>query len=192
MESSSKIVFTDIEVVAAIQKGGVDKERAAQFLYSQLEGYILKGKQKYSLNDFQAKEAFHLALQKLVQAIEWRQFEGRSKISTYFHPIFFHRCVDILRRDTSHQEMEMEDYMWDLPDKAMDIMREIEAEEDSQNLHRFMERLGEKCQQLLIETEWKGKSLKEVAREMNYASASVAGSTKNRCMEKLRKLMKPK
>ncbi|MEO1589401.1 MAG: hypothetical protein AAFS00_19145, partial [Bacteroidota bacterium] len=76
MESSSKIVFTDIEVVAAIQKGGVEKERAAQFLYSQLEGYILKGKQKYSLDDFQAKEAFHLALQKLIQAIEWHQFEG--------------------------------------------------------------------------------------------------------------------
>ncbi|MEL6133388.1 MAG: sigma-70 family RNA polymerase sigma factor [Bacteroidota bacterium] len=192
MDSSSKVFLTDQQVVEAIRSGGLKKERAARFLYHQLEGYVIKGKNKYGLNESQAKEAFHIALQRLIQAIEWRQFEGRSKISTYFHPIFFHRCVDILRRDTSHQEMELEDYMWDLPDKAYDIVLEIQAEEESQNLHRFMEMLGEKCKKLLIETEWNGKSLKEVAQEMNYSSASVAGSTKNRCMEKLRKLMNTK
>lgn len=146
--------------------------------------------EKYRIREILAREAFHLALQKTVQAIEFGQFEQKSKISTYFHTIFFHRCVDILRRESSYKEKELEDYMLNLPDKAADILRQIQGEDEMQNLHNYLDQLGEKCRRLLIDTEWHGKTLKEMAKKLNYASPSVAGTSKNRCIQRLKALIK--
>ncbi|MEO1451962.1 MAG: sigma-70 family RNA polymerase sigma factor, partial [Bacteroidota bacterium] len=178
-------------LMADIQQGGVPRERAVGSLYSQLQGYIGKGMKRYRMSEALAREAFHLALQKVVQAIEWGHFEGKSKISTYFHPIFFHRCVDILRREASHkQTSELEDYMLNLPDMAQDILRDLQAKEELHQLHSLLDQLGEKCRQLLILTEWKGESLKAVANMLGYRSAAVAGTSKNRCMGRLKALIR--
>ncbi|MEL6672234.1 MAG: sigma-70 family RNA polymerase sigma factor [Bacteroidota bacterium] len=174
----------------AIRAGGIPAERAANHLYQQWEGYIPKAVERYQMKADLAREAFHLALQKTLQAVSFGQFEGRSKLSTYFHTIFFNRCVDILRRESSYKEKEMEDYMLDLPDAAANILREIQGREDMHRFHQYLDQLGEKCRQLLIQTEWYGKSLKQMAQEMDYASASVAGTSKNRCMQRLKKLMR--
>lgn len=183
---------SDQEIIAAIEAGGVAKERASAQLYQSLEPYILNAVQKFRISEPLAREAFHLALQKTVQAIQFGQFLGKSKISTYFHPIFFNRCIDILRRESSYKEGQLDDYMFNLPDKANDILRRIQAQDNLRQLHLQLDKLGEKCRRLLIDTEWHGKSLEEMAKELNYASASAAGSTKNRCLKKLKSLMNPK
>lgn len=189
--SEAKLFIEPTEaLVGGIRAGGIGRERAVQALYQQLEGYIHRGMERYRLSESLAREAFHLALQKVVQAIEMGQFEGKSKISTYFHPVFFHRCVDILRRETSHATEGLEDYMLNLPDLAQDTLRRLQDQEALHNLHQMMDRLGEKCRKLLIETEWGGKSLRTVARELGYKTAAVAGTSKNRCLSRLKELIR--
>ncbi|MFK7921218.1 MAG: RNA polymerase sigma factor [Bacteroidia bacterium] len=181
--------MTDQETIAAIEAGGIDKEKAATKLYEALEPYVLNGMKKFRINETLAREAFHLAINKTIQAIEFGQFQGKSKISTYFHPIFFNRCIDILRRESSYKEGDLDDYMFNLPDKAMDILRNIQAQDNLRELHFHLDALGEKCRRLLIDTEWYGKTLTEMAKILDYASASAAGTTKNRCLQKLKSLM---
>jgi len=179
----------DSELIQSIHQGGISRERAASMLYQRLEAYVFQAMKKYRISEELAREAFHLAIQKTIQAIEFGQFEGKSKISTYFHPIFFHRCVDLLRREKTYKEYQMEDYMYNLPDKAKQILDQIQARENANRLGTYLTRLGENCRHLLIETEWKGYSLKEIAQKLNFASAAVAGTTKNRCLKKLKTLL---
>ena len=181
--------MTDQEIIRAIESGGIAKEKASSRLYQSLEPYVLNGVKKFRMTEELAREAFHLAINKTIQAIEFGQFQGKSKISTYFHPIFFNRCIDILRRESSYKEDDLDDYMFNLPDKAMDILRDIQAQDNLRQLHLYLDKLGEKCRRLLIDTEWHGKTLDEMAKLLDYSSASAAGTTKNRCLKKLKSLM---
>lgn len=66
----------------------------------------------------------------------------------------------------------------------------VEDENKISKVNAALEKLGEKCRQLLISYYFEKKRMQRIAEEMGYEKAVNAKSQKYKCMQQLKKLVK--
>jgi len=76
-----------------------------------------------------------------------------------------------------------------LSDKARSAVELLIHRNKIETLREYMGKLGEKCRELLLHFE-DGFSDKDIAEKMDYNSPAVVKTTRLRCIERLRELMK--
>jgi RNA polymerase sigma factor (sigma-70 family) len=167
-----------------------ERTQAENYLYKQFAYLITEGVMKYQLTREDSFSTYSESLLSFFHNVGLGKFDGRSTIKTYLTQIFFNKCVDLVRKNTTkkqavhHTEM-VEDMLQQLPDSARNIVEQWMESETLAMVRLELERVGDRCKELLLMYE-EGYADKLIAEEMGYQNAAVAKTTRLRCLEKLR------
>jgi len=167
-------LYLDEEIVAGILAGGSQRQKYTNYLYDRYHRYIYTGIKKYKISLEQAQEAFADALIGVCKQIDNQKFRGESSISSYLFRAFSNRCVDKLRSATSYiGEEELEDHL-NVPAYAHNMLQRMELKESWQQVSQLMDELGEQCKRLILDSEYFGFTMDELAQKMGFNKASTA------------------
>lgn len=182
---------TDQELIQGIRMGGNQRRLFENALYNKYTYLIKDASRKHKIEEEEASMAYSDAILTGIEHIASGRFEGRSELKTYIYQIFYNKCVDVIRKNsTKHSyNLSLDEILEPIPDQQRGILQEIIRKQDHEKLRNLLTILGERCQALL--RRWaEGYSDQESALEFGYNSANVAQTTRLRCLEKLRELYK--
>jgi RNA polymerase sigma factor (sigma-70 family) len=180
------------ELREALQAGGLSRRRSTRLLYEKYQDFIYAGIKRYRLSFEEAQDAYSDAIIGVCRQVEAGRFEGKSKLSTYLFQAFSNRCVDRTRKISSHViEEDIEQYP-EIPERALSVIKKLEITEDVNRLQEIMGQLGERCRQILMDAEYHGYTMAEIAEKMGFNNAATASNIKYRCMSRLRKILNKK
>ena len=184
----------DADVIAGIQAGGRTRTSVENRLYESYLFFIREGIRKHRLDEEDCVSAYDDTIMAGIGHISTGQFKGQSKLETYLYQIFSNKCVDLVRKKTTNKEqvhngVSIDDTLLQLPDPARTMVQQLITQSDAEQLHQHLQAIGDKCHQMLMA--WaEGYSDEEIAHQMNYNTASVAKTSRLRCLEKLRESYK--
>lgn len=184
----------DADIITGIQAGGATRHSVENRLYEKYLFMIRVGERKYQLTYEDCVSAYDDTIIAVIEHISTGRFESRSKLETYLHQIFMNKCVDVIRkkatnREQVHSGISINDTLLQLPDPARTVVQQLISQDDTEKLHQHLQSIGDKCRQMLLA--WgEGYSDEEIAQQMNYNTASVAKTTRLRCLGKLREAYK--
>jgi RNA polymerase sigma factor (sigma-70 family) len=180
--------WSDDEIIEAFSTGGALKEQAVNHVMSEYIPYLPKVAKKTGLSQDEALDVFTDAIMALIDQTTSAQFKGASKLSTYFYKIFYFKSVDLFRKNTTNQI----DYREELPE-AIDSeslpIKKMETNEDINQLHQYLDQIGEPCKQILLDWGFWGYNMNEIAERAGLEGSTQAKDRKYKCLQKLRKLI---
>ena len=180
----------DADIMAGIQAGGSTRHSVENRLYEKFLFMIRAGERKHQLTYEDCVSAYDDAIMAVIDHISTGRFLGKSKLETYLYQLFMNKCVDLIRKKTTNREqvhnaMSIDDSLLQLPDSAQTVVQQLITQNDAEKLHQHLQSLGDKCRQMLLA--WgEGYSDEEIAQQMKYNTASVAKTSRLRCLERLR------
>lgn len=185
--------FADAEIIQGLQKGGSD-HKYEDALYMSYSYFIEEGIRKFSLTEDESFSCYSDSIIKTLDNIRIGVFEGRSSLKTYLYQIFHNKCVDQVRKNTTkksevYRGADISDMLFRMSDTAKTIIQRLVEQSDIQELKKRLSELGENCRKMLLMSS-DGYSDKEIAVVLEFKSASVAKTSRLRCLERLRKLYK--
>lgn len=184
------MLHPDSDIIYGLKAGIKQRSQYEKILYNQYKYFIDEGCRKQNLNYDESFSAYSDAVLSAIHNIVNGQFDGRSSIKTYLYQIFFNKCIDLIRKNTTnkqqvHKTMPVPELMNQLPDNAKTIVERLMNTELKTKIKAQLNTIGEKCKELLLMFE-DGLSDKEIALELSYNNAAVVKTTRLRCLEKLR------
>ena len=180
--------FNDQEIISRIRSGGRAREEATTYLIEQHQAFIYQIQQKLSLDAEHAQDAFTDALMALLDHIDRSVFRGDSKLSTYFYRIFFNKSVDLLRKLTTKRYEHTTYEIPEVPDRSLDLLQKLSLNETVGQLHGLMDRIGQKCKNILLDWGFWGFNMQEIAERNELKHADSAKKQKYKCLQKLMKM----
>ncbi len=180
----------DADIVAGLQAGGFARSSTENQLYEKYLYFIREGTRKHRLPEDDCVSAYDDTIMAGIDHITTGRFKGQSRLETYLYQIFSNKCVDLIRKKTTNREqvhnaVSIDDTLLQLPDPARTVVQQLITQSDNEQLHRHLQAIGDKCRQMLLA--WgEGYTDGEIAHQMNYNTASVAKTSRLRCLEKLR------
>lgn len=180
----------DVDIIAGLQAGGASRARFENRLYKKYLYFIREGTRKHQLAEDDCVSAYDDTILAGIDHISNGRFMGQSKLETYLYQIFTNKCVDLIRKKTTNREqvhnaISIDDTLLQLPDPARTIVQQLITQCDTEQLHHHLRAIGDKCRQMLLA--WgEGYTDEEIAHQLHYNTASVAKTSRLRCLEKLR------
>lgn len=186
--------MNDIQLIAGLQSGGVERKKAEDHLYLTFNYFINEGCKRYRLSEDESFSAYSDAVLSVIISISKNSFEGRSSIKTYLFQIFSNKCVDLVRKNTTNKSsintvLPVSELMLQLPDNARTVVERLMDKYKRSVLADKLNEIGDKCKEMLLLFE-EGFSDKEIARHLQYQSPEVAKTSRLRCLDKLREKIK--
>ena len=102
---------------------------------------------------------------------------GKNKIADHFHRTERNIITETIP-DVFLSEEEMFNYFYEEEKSA--------ANKRNMIIYKAVSQMDNPCKEILSLYYWYKKSMKEIAKQMNYNSPDVAKSTKSRCMNKMK------
>ncbi len=176
--------LNDEAIVAGIQGTAAERDRALQQFLRQhrdLRGQILHYVSVNRGNEQDGEDVFQDAIVLFDRRIRRDGFEGKSSLATYFTSIARLHWIGKLRRKPDTQNLPERHEADSIEDPEADYL----VEEKKAILAAALERIGEKCKQLLnlYKLDY---SMEEMAKELGISSAALAKKDAYRCRMKLR------
>lgn len=184
----------DSDLIVGLKADGMQRRQSEDRLYRKYLYLISDGVRKHRLDEEDCASAYSDTILTVIENIHAKRFEGRSELKTYIYQIFTNKCIDLIRkkstqRDRVHDAVSLDDSLLQLPDSARSIVQQLIAQSDVDRLRSLIIKLGDKCREMILA--WgEGYSDEEIAQQMNYNTASVAKTSRLRCLERLRELYK--
>lgn len=173
-----------------LRAGGLQRRAAERQLYEEFFYFIDQGCRKYRLNTEDCASAYSDTIITVIEQVTDGRFEGRSSVKTYAYQIFKHKCVDLVRKNTTNRNRVFHTQVLDplvqvLPDRARTVIQQLVEKNDRKLLLQKLQELGGKCRELLLLFE-DGYNDREIALQMQYQSPEVVKTTRLRCLGKLK------
>jgi RNA polymerase sigma factor (sigma-70 family) len=177
-------------IINGLHAGGTERRIHEKKLYEQFFYFIKQGVLKYRLPEPECASAYSDTIISVINNIVTNKFEGRASLKSYTYQIFTNKCVDLLRKETTHKSKvhhttALDSLVTELPDGVRSIIQELIVRNEWTQMQQKLREIGDKCRQLLLYFE-DGYSDKEIAVLMQYNSADVVKTSRLRCIEKLR------
>lgn len=169
--------MTDEEIVFELKKGNTTVlKHCYKKALGQVEGMMIKN--GGSKED--AKDLFHDALIVLNSNCRNTDFQLTSSLSTYLFSICRYSWLNQVNKKKKGEEMIRIVYeeTWQLAYKSTNELVD--------SIMEAMDRLGNKCKEILLDYYYGKYSYKEIAENLSYASAQVVRQQKYRCIQKLK------
>ena len=195
MERPVSLGGTDREIIEQLVKGGVERRKSEERLFTRFSYFIREGMRQHGLPEEDIFSAYSDTILTAIDQILSSNFEGRSSLKTYLYQIFHHKCVDLIRKKTSNKNSvnrseTLSDSLQRLSDAAKSVLQQLIEKADWNLLRERMTRLDDKCRQMLLL--WGDNySDREIAEALSYKSPDVVKTSRVRCMEKLRRMYYP-
>lgn len=185
---SEKRVYTDKEIIADIQAGGIKGRRMTEWVFDQYAGFVANGSKKFRLSIEDTRDVYADAIVAMNRHISLGNFRGESKVKTYLYSIFLNRCKNKLR-DLGRKKVHWIDEMPDMPERARNMLERMIQQDELGPIKRALVALGESCRRIIWEREYYGYSLEEIAQRIGFSSVKSVSSKKAACLKKLRELL---
>ncbi len=170
------------EIIHNIIQGGSHMEKCLEAFYNENIRFINVMEKKYGLNREAITDAYADAIIDFKDQVRNRQFQQKSKCSTYLYSIFNNKCIDILRKKTTH--IVISDLPENMKDQSPDIVQMLTLTVEKKYLHNLMAMLGSRCREILMD--WNdGYSMDEIAERNALLNANVARSKRYTCLQQL-------
>lgn len=184
----------DSEIINGLKLNNEQRPYYEKVLYTEYEYFIKEGMFKYHLDYDDSFSAYSDAVLSVIISIANQSFNNNSSLKTYLFQIFSNKCIDLIRKKTTNKqrvnqswgEPELLSY---LPDSSRSIIEKLIEQQKLQEIREHLEVIGEKCKEILLLYE-DGYSDKEIAEKLAYNSASVAKTSRLRCLDKIKEKMK--
>ena len=160
-------------------------------LYTSYKHAFLTFAKKYKLEDTELDDIFQESFIILRNhALSGKLLEVKSSMKTYLFGIAKNLIFNTLKRKNrfiTHSEEK------DIP--LVEITENTELQEheltsDQKIVRHFFNQLGEKCQEVLTLSFYRGLTNEEIAIHRNYENEAVVRSHKSRCLKNLKELIK--
>ncbi|MCI4669136.1 MAG: sigma-70 family RNA polymerase sigma factor [Bacteroidia bacterium] len=189
---SKKQRLSDQEIIDAIKEGGLKREKVSTQLYRDHIKYASMKLKGVFLKPEERRDAYNWTLSKVCQSIASDSFRRKAKISTFIYESYRNACIDVQRSNTSNKmenfKAALELWASNLPAVARESWKNMDVDQQDlwEKAKAVINRLGDKCRELIWKIDYLGYSLAEMAKELKYSSSASVASTKNRCMKELR------
>lgn len=184
-----KELIRDQEVLAGIKAGGAKLEGMIRHVYETYFHFVKQAIRKHALEEDEGIDAYTDSVMIFRQQVISGRFRGESKISTFIYRIFFHKCIDAIRKNSTKRVS----YEYELPvhleDKSPSIARLLQIKEDFERVKGFLIKLGKPCYQIILDSGFHGYNMDEIAARIGFKDAQSVRSRKYTCMKKLFKMM---
>jgi len=180
------------DIIDQLLEGGISGRKAEEQLFSTYSYFIREGINKFSLSEDESFDAYSDSILSAINKILSHSFEGRSTLKTWLFQIFHNKCVDLIRKKTTHKRsvfntIVITDVFYNLSDSAKLVIEKMAEKNDWEKLRQKLNEIGDNCRKLL--QYWaEGFPDKEIALLVEYKTAEVVKTTRLRCLEKLRQL----
>jgi RNA polymerase sigma factor (sigma-70 family) len=194
MDSRGSFHYSDQEIIEQLRRNGVDKGKIEEQLFNRFAYFIREGTTKHALSEDESFDAYSDTLLAAFENIRNTHFEARASLKTYLYQIFHNKCVDLIRKKTTHknsvhQAETISDKLYLLSDSTRSVIQKLIDQANWDQLREKLGRLEDKCRQILLY--WGDNySDKEIAILLQYKTADVVKTSRLRCLERLRKLYK--
>lgn len=170
--------MTDEKIIALIQEGRHDRAFLKLYKgYPQVEKLICsKGGQKED-----AQDVFQEALIILCRKIKNGEFVLKAQLSTYLYSVCSFIWSDELKKRKKWQATEHGELKSDENDEA------IQREQKFTLAEKALEKLGEKCRDILSLFYFKSFSMQKIAEKLGYKTTSSVKTQKYKCLERAKK-----
>lgn len=183
----------DAEILAGLQMGGPARRSFEELLYTSFYYLTREGERKYNLSTDDSASAYSDAVIAVIDNVVAGRFDSRASLKTYISQIFYNKCVDLRRKNTTNKERvhhtsDLDAMLLLLPDNARNAVQQLIDNNNRALLRRKLAEIGEKCRELLLLFE-DGYPDREIAAMLHYNSAEVVKVSRRRCLDKLREKM---
>lgn len=182
-------IFTEKEIVKAIQSGGLQREKVIRYLYNDRD---LKNKVQYfvknnSGNLQDGEDIFHEGIIVLDRNIRQDKYKEESSVQGYLYSICRFLWMNQIRKNSkvslTDDTMQMDQTEHSTPEV------QLFEEEQKTLLRDLIGNLGDRCRKIL--ELWKlSYSMEEIANELGFSSAAMARKNKYRCHKSLLEIIK--
>lgn len=184
----------DREIIEGLQLNCDQRAHFEKTLYLQYRYFIDEGSKKYTLGYEDSFSAYSDAIISVIKNIINKSFNNNSSLKTYLFQIYSNKCIDLIRKKTTNiqkvnQSVAEPELLSHLPDKAKNVIEKLIERQKMLEIKQNLELIGGKCKEILLLFE-DGYSDKEIAEKLAYNTASVAKTTRMRCLEKIKEKMK--
>lgn len=186
--SKQSPIYEDESIIAGIQQGGAMREQWITRLYGKYFRFLHQGKAKHNISEEEAKDAYSDAVIAVSEQIAANKFRGDSKLSTYLYRIFYYKCVDIIRQKPTLRKVELQEAA-EFEVLEADPLDQVIREEQLAELEGYLDQIGGKCKELLLDWGYWGYNMSEIAERMGFKDNKSAISQKHKCMQKLKSLL---
>ena len=137
---------SDIELIAGLQQPGLGRRSYEDSLYLQFRYFIEEGIRKFHLTSEDSFSSYSDSVLHVIQNIRSGSFQGRSTLKTYLYQIFHNKCVDQVRKNTTHKgevnrSTVVPEMLGNLSDTAKTIVQELADRADVEDLKKRLKEL---------------------------------------------------
>ncbi len=176
--------MTDQEIIQFIRDKSFD--RAVRELYKH-EPMVRRTLFKYGAPETLVPEIFNDGLVLLLEKTQQTDFKLSSKLSTYLTGICLNHWRNQSRKISNKNRVELD---IEIAQSYAFVDYDADKEEKLQLLDTILEKIQDRCKQLLRLFYFENKRMSEIANKMGFSSEKSAKTQKYKCMEKAHELAK--
>lgn len=171
-------------IIQMIKQGGAPESKAIALLIRENKSKVVSMVRKYNASNVEAQDVFLEGITEVVFNIRNDRFRNDCAISTYLHKICRLIWFQKFRsKKTSHFHQD------EFDQNTLSLQFNLEYSNQKEVLDSVLDQIGADCKKVL--TSWaEGFKMKEIQQKMNYASPQVAMNKKNKCLNKLKELIR--
>ena len=99
-----KTKILDKALIKGLKDSGTERQRFENYLYDTHTYLVRVGMNKHRITEEQSLTAYTDTILAIIKNIETNRFKGESTIKTYVTGIFYRKCVDLVRKETTNKK----------------------------------------------------------------------------------------
>ncbi len=171
--------FRDREILRRIQS---DDRTVLGELFIRYRRLVFSYIHRNGGSDADAEDMLQEAIIVLWQKVGSGKFELDAQISTFILAVAKNKWMAELRR---RRKISGEEVGENRPDGNPTSLEHLLSREQTERVHRALERISPLCKKLLLLFYFEEKGLEEIARRLHFANSDVAKSKKYQCKKSL-------
>jgi RNA polymerase sigma factor (sigma-70 family) len=181
--------YSDSDLLEAIKSpGSSDLNNAIKFMY---ESYF-EGLKKYTIQNSgteeDAQDIFQDALVAFIDVVKKEKFRGESSIKTFLFTINRNLWLNELKKRGRSLKREIV-FEHQKDTAAMDVSEMIMENESKNEILHIVDKLGEKCKQILLAFYYENLSMKEILVQVEYETEQALRNKKSKCLKQLEEML---
>ena len=180
------MAFTDGDIIQSIYSG-TDSE-VLKHLYRtvlpMVKSYIVKNN---GTNE-DAFDIFQEAVMVFYRYVKEDKFNKGQSVSNFIFCIARNAWINKAKRDKRNKRIDDDFQLYE--DDAKNALQGIISEERENLIREMLQKLGKKCEELLLYSIYENRKLKEICEMMGFTSVDAVKTRKYKCKQKLIEIFK--
>lgn len=177
--------YSDSDILATIRSGSDGKifEQLYVRIFYKVKSMIIKS----GGDEEEARDIFQDAVLTFYKQVKLDKYKHNTEIDGYIYTVSRNAWYNRLKVKNRHTAID-ETYNTKEDDSGTPESNYFDSEK-SNHLYQALEKLGDRCKELLINTIYHGFSMQQVCEKMGFSSENAAKTKNYKCKQRLIKVV---